>query len=322
MGSQLALFPGIVPLEAPAVAEPCPPLDIEWAPALALPGQVGLFDEHVQRFRTAREALALGDLPRAVSLLEKLAPEFDPAFPVMLRRARELRGEIQRLRRLPLSARTAANVEIGRRLAPEGEPWSSLGRVLLSRAAAELVPADGLVAGRLFLEAHDLERARHALLTIHVPPNAATLFALGDVESALGDRSAARRCYCDALLLDPFNAALDGAADEDVRGLPYVAEFEAEVDGDPRAWCAPVGIVAGVLPRPPDRAVDLPMPADVPADRSVLLARSRVFVDALVRAGSPDVQKNRDALLETRRCMKRASAPLFAWYMARQVGAS
>lgn len=322
MGSQLALFPGIVALETPAVIEPPPTLDIEWAPAPALPGQVGLFDEHMQRFRTAREALALGDLTRAISLLRELAPELDPAVPFMLRRATELRGEIHRLRRLPLSARTAANVEIGRRLATEGNPWSSLGRSLLSSAASELGPEDGLIAGRLLLEAGEPERARRVLLAAPSPPTAAVLFALGDAESALDERPAARRHYCEALLLNPFDAALDQVADEDVRGLPYVAEFEVEVDGKPRAWCAPVGIVAGVLPRPVDRAVDLPMPVVVSADKSASLARAREFVDALVRAGTTDVQKNRDALLETRRCMKRASPPLFAWYMARRIGAS
>jgi hypothetical protein len=46
---------------------------------------------------------------------------------------------------------------------------------------------------------------------------------------------------------------------------------------------------------------------------------AREFVDALVRAASPDVQKSRDGLLDTRRSMKRAAAPLFTWYLARQI---
>lgn len=152
---------------------------------------------------------------------------------------------------------------------------------------------------------------------IRGPRNAATLFALGDVELALGDRSAARQHYRDALLLDPYEDAFDSVADEEVRGLPSLAEFEVEVESEPRAWCGPVGIVAGILPRTLDLAGELPIPEGRAPDASSALVRARQFVDALLRAGSPDVQKDREVLVEARRAMKRASAPLFAWYMAR-----
>jgi len=319
MGLQLALFAGVAPPEAPppCVADPIPE-----GPIQPSPRQMGLFDAQVRQLRAAHEALTLADLTRAVSLLKGLDPGLDPLVPSMLRRSVELRRDLERVSTSSRPARVAAHVEFGRHLATEGEPWSSLGRVLLVRAALELGPAEGVLAARLLLEAREPARARRVLLEVPGLPNAGTLFALGDVETALEDRAAARRAYGDAQLLDPFDPALDQAADEDVRGLPYLAEFEVEVDGEPRAWCAPVGIVAGILPRPRELAADLPLPSGVAGDRSVLLARARQFVDALVRAGSPDVQRSRESLLEVRRCMKRASAPLFAWYMVRQVGAS
>ena len=280
--------------------------------------QIGLFDAQVRQRRAALDAVALGDLPRAMSLLEGLT--FDPSLPSMLQRVAKLDREIERARVQPQGVRVAHYVELGRSLASEGDPWCRLGRVLLVRAAADL--GLSVHAGRLLLEAQEIGQAKRVLLAIPGPPGAAALFALGDVESARGDRPAARRCYRDALLLDPFDPALDGVADEDVAALPTVAEFEVEVDGDARAWCAPVGVVAGILPKPRELTGELPMPTNISPDRLASLARARQFVDALVRVGAPDVQRSREALLETRRRMKRASAPLFAWYMARQVGAS
>jgi hypothetical protein len=238
----------------------------------------------------------------------------------MLRRVADLDREIERACTQPQAVRVARYLDLGRSLALEGDPWCRLGRVLLVRAAADL--GLSVHAGRLLLEAQEIGQAKRVLLAIPGPPGAAALFALGDVESAGGDRSAARRTYRDALLLDPFDPALDGVADEEVAALPTVAELEVEVDADPRAWCAPVGIVAGVLPRPRELTGGLPMPLNASPDGLAALARARQFVDALVHSGSPEVQTSREALLETRRCMKRASGPLFAWYMARQVGAS
>jgi len=322
MASQLALFPGVVPAEAGEAPVACnPPAAAEPAPAPFSSQQMGLFDAQVRRLRAALDAIANADLPSAVSLLAGLPPELDPGVASMQHRAAELLADLQHLDALPQPAQVAAHLELGRALAVESEPWSSLGRTLIGRAGAGLGPAEGALAGRLFMEAGMLERARSVLLAAG-PPTAATLFALGDVESARGDRSAARRYYRDALLHDPFDAAFDAIADADVRALPDVAELEAEVDSDPRAWCAPVGMIAGILPRPNELTGELPMPADAGAEKLAALARAREFVDALVRAGAPDVHKNRDALLDARRCMKRASAPLFAWYMGRLAGAS
>jgi tetratricopeptide (TPR) repeat protein len=262
-------------------------------------------------------ALALADLPRARRLLEGVPRELDSSVPVLSARVAELHDELAGLESRPPSARVSSYLDRGRQLVHEGEPWSRLGRALIARAAADVAGNDEILAGRLFLEATDLTRARSVLLGISGPRNAAAQFALGDVELALGDRSAARKHYRDALLLDPFDDAFDKVADVEVHGLPSFAEFEVEIDSEPRAWCGAVGIVAGILPRPLHLAGELPLPEHRARDASSALCRARQFVDALVRAASPDLQKDREATLESRRAMKRASAPLFAWYMAR-----
>ena len=283
---------------------------------------MGLFDAQVRRLRAALAAIAIADLPRAGALLGNVAPELDPLVPLMRQRVAELHGDLQRVATLSPPAQVAAHLDLGRRLAVESEPWSSLGRVLIARAAAGLGFAEGTLAGRLFMEAGDSDRARNALLAVPDLPRAAVaLFALGDLESRLGSRSVARRYYRDALVLDPFDRALDDVLDEEVRALPDIAEFEVEIDGDALPWCAPVGIVAGILPRPRDPVRGLPMPASCPAEAAAALARAREFIDALVRAGSFDVQRDRDTLIDTRRQMKHSSPALFAWYLARQAGA-
>jgi hypothetical protein len=254
----------------------------------------------------------------AVSILGGSAPELDSAVHQLLRRGRELHHVLERQGAMPLEARVAAQLDLGRALATEAAPWSLLGRTLIARAASDLAPSQGVLAGRLFLEAGEAQRAKNTLLATASRASAAALFALGDVEAALADRVASRRHYRDALLLDPFDDAFDRVADEDVRGLLPLAELEVEVDGNPRAWCASVGIVAGVLPRPGEPVGELSMPGTASSNGEI--ARARNFVDALVRIGSPEVQRDREAVVEARRCMKRASAALFAWYMARRVG--
>jgi hypothetical protein len=296
-----------------AAAAPLPPPE---APA----GQIGLFDAQVGRLRAALDAIARADLAVAVSLLGGVAPELDPRVPSLLHRGAELHRVLVRARGMPPRARSAAQLDLGRALATEAAPWSLLGRTLIARAAIDLAPTQGVLAGRLLLEAGEAEEAKSVLLGVPGRPGAEALFTLGDVEAVLGDRVASRRHYRDALLLDPFDGAFDRVADEDVRGLPSLAELEAEVEGDPRAWCAPVGIIAGVLARPREPLGDRPLPAGASADGA--LARARDFVDALVSVGSPHVPADRDAVIEARRRMKRASAPLFAWYMARQSGSS
>lgn len=317
MGTQLALFAGIVAAEPPVLIEP-PSLEVPDTPS---PRQMGLFDEHARRLRAALDAVGRADLAPAVSLLRGLSPDFDPIVPELLRRAAEVQSELARLPGLPPNARAQVRLELGRALAADRDPWSRLGRALIGQAAAELGPTDGVHAGRLFLEAGDPGRARTALAAVPGPASAPALFALGDVESALADRAAARRHYLDALVLNPFDSLFEQIADAEVRELPYLAEYEVEVDGDPRAWCAPVGIVAGILPRPFETCRELPVPAGMSAESAVLLGKARDFVDGLVRVASADVQRSRDSVLESRRIMKSASASLFAWYMARQVGA-
>jgi hypothetical protein len=134
----------------------------------------------------------------------------------------------------------------------------------------------------------------------------------------LGDRAAARRVYLHALLVDPFQPARASVRDEEVRGLPDAVRDEAEIEDDPEAWCAPAGIVLGVLPRlGPDEAHDLPALPEtvVPAARREALARARAFVEAITAAGAA----RGDAAVAVRRTMKQLSPRLFAVYMDRVV---
>ena len=321
MGLQLALFPGSAPLDASPAPEPGSLTDAVPAcpsPSDAPTRQIGLFDAQARSLRAALDAIARADTAAAMSILGGVAPEFDPVVPQLLRRGGELHHVLERLRAMPLEDRVAAQLDLGRVLATEAAPWSVLGRTLIAHAASDVAPSEGVLARRLFLEAGRAELAKHTLLAIPGRASAPAPFALGDAEAALGDRVASRRHYRDALLLDPFDDSFDRVADEDVRALLPIAELEVEVGENPRAWCAPVGIVAGVLPRPGEPVGELPMSGTACSNGE--LARARQFVDALVRIGSREVQANRDAVIEARRSMKRASAPLFAWYMARWAG--
>jgi hypothetical protein len=182
MASQLALFPGMVPIEAvEAPVAPEPHVEAEPGPAPLSTPQMGLFDAQVRRLRAAIHAVEIADLPSAIWLLQELTPEFDPVVPSMRQRVAELHAELERVHTLPLPVQVAAHLELGRPLAAEGDPWSSLGRALIARAAADLGPAEGVLAARLLMEAGELERARSVLLVIPGPRNAGALFALGDV---------------------------------------------------------------------------------------------------------------------------------------------
>ena len=66
MGTQLALFGGVVVVEPPVLLTEAPSPALSDAPS---PRQMGLFDAHVRRLRAALDAVARGDLAAAVSIL-------------------------------------------------------------------------------------------------------------------------------------------------------------------------------------------------------------------------------------------------------------
>jgi tetratricopeptide (TPR) repeat protein len=318
---QLSLFPGgaerhEAPIAALGVdqAQPEPGVD-------AHPSQIGLFDARVRELRAVRQAIASGELGEALDRLRSIeaGSDFDPS--AMQKKIARISAQISDASRWTRPESAAATAALGRRIAADGEPWSSLGRRLLVRAAASVEDDLSPLAGRLYQEAGDLERARSVLASaLERHATASLLFALGDVETLRGNRTAARRCYRDALLLDPFDAAFDTVIDDEVRALPQVAEGDVEIESEPRAWAAAVGIVAGVLASPGQADLTSPEPDPIPTAAFDALVRMRNFVRALGLTAAPDGPPRPNALIEARRAMKQASPALFAWYMARRTG--
>jgi tetratricopeptide (TPR) repeat protein len=322
---QLSLFPAAA--ERPGAPEvKLPSLD-EATPDPAVGGtsQMGLFDARVRELRAVRQAIASGALDEALDRLRSVEAGSDLDPSAARERVSRISAQISDAGRSATQESAALLAALGRRLAADGEPWSSLGRVLLVRAAALVEDGPGSLAGRLYQEAGELDRARSVLASALARARTASLlFALGDVETLRGQSAAARRWYRDALLLDPFDAAFESVLDADVRSLPDVAEGDVEIESEPRAWAGAVGIVAGVLTPPVQadvRADGISSEPDRGGSAAVeALSRMRRFVEALVLTTAPHAPPGRDALIEARRTMKRASPALFAWYMGRLGG--
>lgn len=140
----------------------------------------------------------------------------------------------------------------------EPEPRASLRRRLLVRAAADLIreqgdagTLEGRFAGEILIDAGAYAEAEVSLAAALAARRAArALYRLADATFLRGDSAAAGRRYREALLEDPFDAALRDVRDAEVRALPGVARIELEIDDEPEAWAAPAGILTGVLPWP------------------------------------------------------------------------
>jgi hypothetical protein len=173
------------------------------------------------------------------------------------------------------------------------------------------------LAGEFLLDAGEIDEARSSLIAAFAARrDARSLFRLADATLLLGERDAAKRLYLQALLLDPFDPALSGICDDEVRTLPDRVRYGLDIGDEPAAWSAPAGIVEGALPRPAQgeaRALGR-IREDLSLERREALARSHAFVEALATAGAP----HSDAI-ETRRTMKRLCPQLFEAYMDRFV---
>ncbi|WP_437664235.1 hypothetical protein [Sorangium sp. So ce1182] len=299
-------------------------------------GQLDLFARRTLRLSLAAEAIAAGELGEARRVLAELAA-LHPADVDIRRQSERVAALEERLERARGSAAPAtALLAIARGLEPASGAFASLHRVLLRRVAEALREAEGddgrlegQPPGYYWLAAGDAAQA-HASLAVAAQArrSARTLFLLADAATLLGEPTA-RRLYLEALLRDPFDAALASARDEAVRGLPDVARYELEIEDEPAAWSAPAGIVTGVLPLPLGIALDEVSSggADVPggavAERSgsseqqEALARARRFVAALATASSREARRSGEAVIEARRAMKQLAPTLFAAYMAR-----
>jgi tetratricopeptide (TPR) repeat protein len=319
---QLSLFPGVAArlkttaVELPSADEPI--AEPEPAPGVGSSSQIGLFDARVRELRAIREAIALGEIDQVRHRLQSVEPGADFDVGGTRERLSKISEQLVDAGRLSARGSVVAIATLARKLAADGEPWSRLGRTLLVRAAVAVEDEPSSLAGRLRIEAGDLDGALSVLTSALEPTRTADLlFALGDVQTLRGNPTSARRHYRDALLIDPFDAAFENVLDDDVRSLADIAESDVEIEGEPRAWAAAVGIVAGVLalPSPSDFPLSEPNPSLAAA-----LGRTRRFIEALVLTTAPHGRQGPTALIEARRTMKRASPALFAWYMARLTG--
>ncbi|WP_437820321.1 hypothetical protein [Sorangium sp. So ce1078] len=333
---QLSLFEGRtlaaepVPLDGGAGSSPG-----DGAPA----GQLDLFAQRTLRLSRAAGAIAAGELGEARRMLAELTV-LHPTDAEVRRQSERVAALERRLAGARGSAAPAAELlEVARGLEPASGAFASLRRVLLCRAAEALRAAEGddgrlegQPPGYYWLAAGEAAEARASLASAaEARRSARTLFLLGDAATSLGE-PAARRFYLEALLRDPFDASLASARDEAVRGLPDVARYELEIEDEPAAWSAPVGIVTGVLPPPLGIALDevgcggaaasggaVERPWSPGQDQA--LAQARRFVAALAAASSREARRSGEAVIEARRAMKRLAPALFAAYMARGGGA-
>jgi hypothetical protein len=295
-------------------------------------GQLDLFGRRSLAVGRVGEAIAAGRLDEARRLLAEMRAGA-PGDVALRRHAAQVTALYRRVRRadaLPPPARAPALLEVARALHGAPGAWGALRAVLLRRVAEDLRAdqgddgeLEGQPPGYYLLEAGAAAEAQASLAaaaSLRRLPR--TLFLLADAGALLGE-PASRRIYLEALLLDPFDPALATARDVAVRELPDVARHDLEIEDDPTAWAAPVGLVLGVLPRapapgaPPLTPADLPDPPRSP-EQLAALARARTFFEAFALASSRDLRHDNDAVIAARRTMKRLAPTLFEAYLGRR----
>lgn len=325
---QLSLFTDEAQSPAPVLPEEDSP------PAGGGAAQLDLFSQRILQLGLTSEAIAAGRLDEAGRRLAALQARW-PADPDLRGRAAQVAALERRLRgaqTLPDAARAPALLAVVRDLPPADGPWDALRAVLLRRVAEALGASEGEDAalegqppGYYLLEAGAVAEARTSLAAaVAVRRRPRALYLLADATALLGEPGAARHLYLEALLRDPFDPALAAARDDAVRALPDVARDELDIEDEPTAWSAPVGIVTGVLPRPAAPGACSPAEAAPPcAPRSPLqqqaLDRARRFVEALTAASAHAQRRDGEGVIEARRTMKRLAPTLFAEYLRRVI---
>lgn len=316
MGTQLDLFADFLSKAAPMVEAPSS------AP------QLGLFDDRSLLLARAREAIAEGQVEAALGDLAAVRRRYPSDGPLLDRAAllEDLARKLGTIRSEPPRARAEATIDLARRealsrIGPEGA------RRLLRRAAIEAIEALGDAAivrgapsGTWLLEAGATTEARASLeRAIAGERRSLFLARLADVALAEGLRDESRRLWLEALVLDPYEAAPELSRDEAIRDLPIAARYAHEITDEPVAWCAPVGIVAGVFfaPMLVESAWSVPAwpsAARLAPERAEALARARRFAELYRFAVSPRLA-GPERTLDARREMKRLAPGLFAAFM-------
>jgi hypothetical protein len=118
--------------------------------------------------------------------------------------------------------------------------------------------------------------------------------------------------------MNPYHIYYERIRDQEVRALPEVAQYELEIDDNPRAWSAAAGMVTGVLPIHSGTHAMRASKPDPGEPASEALARARAFVAALVGAFTARASGDQHAVIAARRAMRQFAPTLFAAYLERQ----
>lgn len=330
--TQLDLFADLRPAPADAGASATAG---GWPSTLRDGPQLGLYDARGLLLQRARDALARGRLDEATHDYAELHAR-DPADLVVVREAAFAANIRQHLAAAASAApeqRPRALLMVADELASAREDAPAALRRKLLRDAALQAAADAgdavELAGELpgfYLLAAGADEAALTSLTRAAAAGrrARTLYLLADATMVLRGPQVARPLYFEALLLDPFDHALRAARCENVRFLPEVAQREFAIEDEPAAWCAPVGVVTGVLPCPPTLADHLrpearaSLPAAASDHQQACLLRARRFVQAMVIDASLDYVAADAAVIEARRTMRELAPTLFEAHMQRR----
>lgn len=322
----------------PGPGTPSPRVD-DWPSTPRGEAQLGLYDARSLLVQRARDAFARGRLDEAAHHYAELHAR-DPADLALAHEAAFAANIRQQLAAAAVAApgeRPLALLLVADELASAGEDAPAALRRTLLREAALLAASDAgdavELAGELpgfYLLSAGADAAALASLTraAAVERRARTLYLLADATMTIRGPGLARPLYFEALLLDPFDHALRAARCENVRSLPEVAQQEFAIDDEPAAWCAPVGVVTGVLPCPSTLADHL-----LPTDRTSLpdaasdhqkacLLRARRFMHAMSVDVSLAFAADDAPVIEARRTMRELGPTLFQAHMERRGSAA
>lgn len=308
---QLSLFEMPLPAEAGVVA---------------LGAQLDLFDQRSLGLARVGEALRRGELDAASAELASLCARLpdDRVIRAHARAVRRLRERLEAASLLVPRSRATAVLGVARELLGMPVAYRPLGLLLLRRAADEWrrcagdhALLEGRLPGELLWESGDLASAQASLRrAAQAGEGARARFRLADLTVELGAIESARRFHRDALLLDPHDDAFALVRDSAVRSLPDVAETEVEIEEDPVAWAAPVGVVLGVLPRIAGGEEERSAWELVRAPAALhVLTKARQFVEVLSRLSMPEIRTDREAVIAARRRLKALCPALFRVYL-------
>lgn len=303
--------------------------------------QLDLFGDRMLVLAGAREALAELDTAAARRLLRDALSRYghDGGMVRAIEALDHLAFRVERALRSPAGERPEALVSVAGSIEPlrRGEvrcepagpfPSERLWRSLLRRAAALAVArggdassAGGFEPGWLLLLGGDLEGAEASIMRcVRATLRPRFVALLGECARRRGDAFLARQLYLSALRANPYDVDFAAIGDDAVSSLPAQARYRFEIEDEPVAWSAAVGVVTGVF-----ELATLFGEGDVPEPKGAeglsaaqrrALSQASLFLEAL-RSSRRRPSGGDSGLIEARRTMKRLQPVLFEVVMGR-----